>query len=714
MLNLFLLKKSIRKSDNRQRTTAKAPQHSRYITKEQGNYSLSKKNGFLGLLFRCYTSSRWSSYKTLSSASACVSSTQNNGSGDDAPVAETLNHEISFNRVNCLVWVLHESAKSFSLSVESLALTGSGPELTMAWNGKDVHEWHKRIAYLVAVYALLKTAIEVEVLLSHERHFNNSSAVGEILTPKMNLVGEYIETQLNMRHSELVEWFKVVELPRIAGFFIPLLNKWSMEYAGSGVAGMVVAISCCTAVGKLSSGRITCPLLTFSVEDVMIELMDLAHSLVGVEKLHHLATEAGFEMDFLSHFGKEVLSNKRGEELEFWIGLAQKKLSTEFHNFNVSRGRQTFHNKFGQVQASTLATLGIFAFLGKRTRLFLSRTGIKDVDEPIKDFLSYLECGGLFIYPEFSSISVYQSFMEVVTDEIGWLDFYATCRCLCGQERRKSKQRALQAEKEIVLSTVFTICYDVFSGFAHFSRSTQQLLDADLLAFLLQSQSLLTTCLEDYWAIYDKSGELLKITENGASDPNLASMKSKGATQLSVDMESNLMTLDGLNNQSQHAFKLRKPTCSSEKEAENSKGGSAKESDPQCQSLLRKYSTKLASTSSDLWMGTVLLFIDVMTAVELVLEQLGGHQVTKRERNKLKRTLNDIASLIPVTILMLIPVSAVGHAAMLAAINKYMPQMIPSPYSSERLDVVKQLKRTKTMEIRKRSNMEDPYPPKAS
>lgn len=106
-----------------------------------------------------------------------------------------------------------------------------------------------------------------------------------------------------------------------------------------------MSISCCAAVGKLSSGRITCPLLTFSIEDVMIELMDLAHSFVPVEKLHHLATEAGFEMDFLSHFGKEVLSSKRSEELEFWIGLAQKKLSTEFHNFNVTSGGQTCHDK---------------------------------------------------------------------------------------------------------------------------------------------------------------------------------------------------------------------------------------------------------------------------------------------------------------------------------------------------------------------------------
>lgn len=106
-----------------------------------------------------------------------------------------------------------------------------------------------------------------------------------------------------------------------------------------------MAISCCAAVGKLSSRLITCPSITYSIEDVMIELMNLAHSLVPVEKLHHLATEAGFEMDFLSHFGKEVLSSKRSEELEFWIGLAQRKLSTEFHNFDVTGGGQTFNDK---------------------------------------------------------------------------------------------------------------------------------------------------------------------------------------------------------------------------------------------------------------------------------------------------------------------------------------------------------------------------------
>lgn len=58
------------------------------------------------------------------------------------------------------------------------------------------------------------------------------SLIYSSLTPKINLVGEYIESQLNMQHPDLVQWFRVVELPHIAGFFSPLLKKWSMEYAG--------------------------------------------------------------------------------------------------------------------------------------------------------------------------------------------------------------------------------------------------------------------------------------------------------------------------------------------------------------------------------------------------------------------------------------------------------------------------------------------------
>ena len=52
------------------------------------------------------------------------------------------------------------------------------------------------------------------------------------LSPMINSVKQNIESRLKTRHPKLVEWFRMVELPRIAGFFIPLLKKWSMEYAG--------------------------------------------------------------------------------------------------------------------------------------------------------------------------------------------------------------------------------------------------------------------------------------------------------------------------------------------------------------------------------------------------------------------------------------------------------------------------------------------------
>ncbi|XP_028097125.1 uncharacterized protein LOC114296993 isoform X2 [Camellia sinensis] len=625
-------------------------------------------------------------------------------SGNEPPVAPAHYPAMEFNRVNCHVWVLHESARSFSLAIQTLELARTGPELSMAWIGVDVHAWHKQIAYQVAVYALLKAAIEVELFLSHKRS-NNPSAVHVILTPKTIFLGECIESQLNVRHPKLVQWFRMVEVPRIAGLFIPLFKKWSMEYAGSGVAGIILAISCCAAVRKLGSGRVSCTLFSLSIEDALIELMNFSHDLVSVDKLHSLATEAGFEEDFLLHFGKKVLPSKNIEEVEFWIGLVQKKLSTAFRRESVISGKQIFSDK---VQENSLATLGLFAFLGRETRLFLLRMGIKDLDEQVKDFLSYLECGSLFIYPEFSSLSEYRLFMEVVTVEIGWLDFYSSFPSIFNQERRRSKQRAIQAEKEIILNTVFTVCYDVFSGFAHFTSSTQQPLDANLLAFLLQSQSLLSICLEDYWAAYDRSGELPKFAERGASDSSPSSQL-KGRANSSVILEANPKPIDLMKSgDHQHGSRLSNATDPVGLDPITvAEMVYVAESEPLHKSLLRKSTYTLISASADMWMGSQLLFIDILDTMGLLMKKLRGNKVTKRERRKIERTLADIASLIPIIILMLLPVSAVGHAAMLAAIQKYMPRLIPTPYSPERLDIVKQLERTKKMKIQLQINTDD-------
>lgn len=55
--------------------------------------------------------------------------------------------------------------------------------------------------------------------------------------------------------------------------------------------------------------------------------------------------------------------------------------------------------------------------------------------------------------------------------------------------------------------------------------------------------------------------------------------------------------------------------------------------------------------------GTQLLFVDILVSLKLCMKQLLGKKVTEREKKKIDKTLADIATLVPVTILMLIPVS---------------------------------------------------------
>ncbi|XP_057783209.1 uncharacterized protein LOC131001052 isoform X2 [Salvia miltiorrhiza] len=116
--------------------------------------------------------------------------------------------------------------------------------------------------------------------------------------------------------------------------------------------------------------------------------MTMASDLVSFDKLHSLATEAGFEEDFLSHFGSRVLPSKNSEDREFWIGLVHRKLSVALERESVIKGRHDLSNK---VEEQTLATLALFAYLGRESRLFLSRHNIKDTDEQIKDFMRWLD-----------------------------------------------------------------------------------------------------------------------------------------------------------------------------------------------------------------------------------------------------------------------------------------------------------------------------------
>ena len=57
----------------------------------------------------------------------------------------------------------------------------------------------------------------------------------------------------------------------------------------------------------------------------------------------------------------------------------------------------------------------------------------------------------------------------------------------------------------------------------------------------------------------------------------------------------------------------------------------------------------------DVLKGTQLLATDVTVAVSLLKSSMSGHNLTERERKVLRRTCTDLASVIPIGILMLLP-----------------------------------------------------------
>ncbi|CAM6031588.1 unnamed protein product [Sphagnum compactum] len=114
--------------------------------------------------------------------------------------------------------------------------------------------------------------------------------------------------------------------------------------------------------------------------------------------------------------------------------------------------------------------------------------------------------------------------------------------------------------------------------------------------------------------------------------------------------------------------------------------------------IFSKSIEKLKDASTDAWRGTKLLGTDVGAAMVLLRRAILGQELTDREQKMLRRTLTDLASVIPIGFLMLLPVTAVGHAAILAAIQKYVPALIPSAYGPKRLDVLRRLEQVQHLE----------------
>lgn len=88
--------------------------------------------------------------------------------------------------------------------------------------------------------------------------------------------------------------------------------------------------------------------------------------------------------------------------------------------------------------------------------------------------------------------------------------------------------------------------------------------------------------------------------------------------------------------------------------------------------------------------GAKLLWQDLQYAGTLFSRAaLSNYTLRAREVRAMQRTAKDLATLIPFLIILIIPLSPVGHVLVFSFIQKYFPEFFPSPFTERRQNVMK-------------------------
>lgn len=95
--------------------------------------------------------------------------------------------------------------------------------------------------------------------------------------------------------------------------------------------------------------------------------------------------------------------------------------------------------------------------------------------------------------------------------------------------------------------------------------------------------------------------------------------------------------------------------------------------------------------------GTKLLGYEIKVSTKLLIKFIQGYELSRREKNQLKRTMSDVFRLIPFSAFLIIPFAEL----LLPVALKIFPNLLPSTYESGK---EKSLKRTKLNEIRAKTS----------
>ncbi|XVE61438.1 hypothetical protein DITRI_Ditri06bG0040100 [Diplodiscus trichospermus] len=748
---------------------------------------------------------------------------------------------------NGLVQSLHDAARVFELAIKEQGSLSKLSWFSTAWLGVDRNAWVKTLSYQAAVYSLLQAASESSSR-GDSRDRNINVFVQRSLLRQSAPLESLIREELLAKQPEAYDRFWTEQVPAVVISFVNYFEGDLRFTAATDLCGsksldvgilsdqalLLLALTCVAAITKLGPAKISCPPFFSVIPDITGRLMDMLVDFIPIHQAYHSIKDIGLRREFLVHFGPRaaacrVENDQDSEEVIFWVDLVQKQLQRAIDREKIWSKLTTSESI--EVLERDLTIFGFFIALGRNTQAFLSANGFDVIDDPIESFIRYLIGGSVLYYPQLSSITSYQLYVEVVCEELDWLPFYPGIVSKSEQSRgHKSKREGPPNINAI--SQVLDVSSHWMQSFIKYSRWLENPSNIKAARFLSRGREMVENssvgrtglAIEKGSDSFDKAlesvEEALKRLENllqelrvsssycgkeqleaacsdlekirklkkeaefleasfRAKEAFLQQEDSDGSSQSSVSEQqpypktktrrsaslkndrsnrvvnnshglwsflrpptrkpdtkssaieksgnesieqniSNVGVADSEPNEIRRFEQLRNELIKLEKRVKISADQSAYEEDIKVtddhtssihdaehdqlvevqkkESIIEKSLGKIKETSTDVLQGTQLLAIDVAAAMELLRRVLIGDELTEKEKKALWRTVTDLASVVPIGVLMLLPVTAVGHAAILAAIQRYVPALIPSTYGPERLYLLRQLEKVKEME----------------
>ncbi|GAA0143980.1 hypothetical protein LIER_04540 [Lithospermum erythrorhizon] len=415
-----------------------------------------------------------------------------------------------------LIQLLHDAARVFELGIRKQSSLLNTTWFSTSWFGVDRNAWVKMLSYQASVFSLLLSANEICSRGDGRDRDINVFVQRSVLRQSAPLENA-IRDKLSAEQREVSDWFWSAQVPAVITTFIDYFERDQRYSAATAVLGtgkslgtgsssdislLMLALSCIAAITKLGQTKISCAQFFSIIPDVTGRLMDMLVEFISIQQAYHSVKDIGLRREFLVHFGPRAakcrIKNDGGiEELMFWVSLVQEQLQQAIDRERIWSRLTTSESI--EVLERDLAIFGFFIALGRRTKSYLCANGFDVVDEPLEGFVRFLIGGSVIYYPQLSSISSYQLYVEVVCEELDWLPFYPGS---CNDSRARSisghKSAEASSPNAEAIPVVLDVCSHWIESFIKYSKWLENRSNVKAARYLSKGHKKLKECSKEF------------------------------------------------------------------------------------------------------------------------------------------------------------------------------------------------------------------------